>query len=311
MLKKITTDTNFGQISVEIRGGKIQVLRGVKFVEDSSGLQLLSSPDNVDPSMAIWKEQLAYRSGDRTIRSGNGLVGVFKDFNPEYPFLDDYIETDTIHSASCINLAINIFERYPEIFNLEEKYRIVSFIKDHDLGESENGDKPDDGSTSKEEKFETELAEFIKKIQYHTEKVQEILIRDFIIFEHAGSLEWDERDREILEFAKLIDKTDALLSSFIYETQGRNGSLLYKKKHFGGISERDQFYADQIGEYSQAGVWTAHMIDNYKEYKYMKLFLDIAVAACRDVRGEVFPWLQEFLRKRDVFTERERGTYIN
>lgn len=302
MLMQMNTETDFGEVTVEVKGGKIRIERERSVINPSIS--------KIEPSLAIWRNQVSYRAGDRPIRSGNGLCGVFVGFNPEYPFLDDYIETDTIHSASCINLAINIFEFYPKLFDIYEQFRIISVLKDHDLGESERGDKADDGSTEHKEKFKIELEEFVRKIQYHTEEFQDVLIKDFIMFEHADSLEWDERSREIFQFAKLVDKTDALLSAFIYEKQGRKGSLLYKKKHFGGITGQDQYYSDQTREYSQAGIWSAHMIDHYKDYKSLKIFVDIVVAACRDVRGMIFPWFWEFLEKRDVFTEEERKAYV-
>ena len=296
MLARVETETNFGRVVVEIRGnGKIKIDR-----ENEIGEQ--------DKSLAIWKSYENYRSGDRVIRSGSGLCGVY-DFNPEEPFTNDYVETDTIHSSTCVELANNIFEQYPQLFDMYDQFRITSLLRYHDLGEDERGDKPDDGSSSHEEKFEIELREFIKKIQYHTVEYQDILIRDFIIFEHAQSFDWTPRDREVFQFAKLCDKADAPLGAFIFEKQGRKGSLLYKKKHFGGITDQDEYYTSQTREYSQAAIWTAHMIDTYKEYEYLKIFVDVIAAACRDTRGMIFPWLWEFLTKRNLFTVEERETY--
>lgn len=300
MLMQVKAKTDFGDVIVEIRGGKIQIRRDRAIINPSVA--------KIKPALSIWRSYQNYRSGDRVIRSGSGLCGVY-EFDPEKPFLDNYVEVDTIHSATCVELAKDVFEYYPKLFDNLEQNRITSLLSYHDLGEDERGDEPDDGSSEHSEKFQIELQAFIRKIQYHTEEYQDVLIRDFIMFEHASSLEWSARDREIFQFAKLVDKTDAPLGAFLFEKQGRKGSLLYKKENFGGITDQDERYASQIREYSQAGIWSAHMIDTYRDYKYLKIFVDIIAEACRDTRGMIFPWLWEFLTKRNLFTVEERETY--
>lgn len=257
----------------------------------------------------IWKQYSRYRSGDRVIRSGSGLCGVY-DFNPDGPFNDNYIENVTMHSTSCEELARNIFSRtghYGSIFNPEEQRRIIRLLRYHDLGEDEHGDQAEDGSIDPKDKFEAELTSFVKKVHGH--RFDEQLIRDFIIFEHADSPKWSQRDRQIFQFAKLVDKTDSLLSAFVFEKQGRKGTLRYKKEHFGKISEQDQRFIDEIHEDSEAGVFTAHVIDSYKDYFGLQIFICIVVMACLDVRGYVFPWLHDFLEKREIFSRGDMDLY--
>lgn len=259
--------------------------------------ELESNPLEYNSSKAIWGMYKNYRSNDTVIRSGSGLCGVYR-FDPKHPKMNDYRESDTLHSTTVEELARNIFRFYPALFDIKEQKRIVDLLRYHDLGETI--DNPDDGSKDKDEKFEEELETFVSKVSSLVPADQERLIRDFVIFEHAGLEIWPEDDKKILQFAKLCDKTDAPLGALIYELQDRHGSLKYKKEHFGGITQQDQKFADEIGEYSQAGIWTAHMIDIYLYYDNIEIFIDIIIEACKDVRGEIFPWLYEFCKKRGI-----------
>lgn len=262
---------------------------------------VITDDDNsINLPLAIWKMYKNYRSGDKVIRSGSGLCGVYP-YKRNRPRLKNYIETDTMHSTTVEEVAQNIFRFYPALFTEKEQIRIVHLLRYHDLGEKI--DNPDDGSTPHDKKFKRELKRFIRKISSLQPAVQEMLIRDFIMFENADFVLWDKKSRELMQFAKLCDKADAPLGAFLYEKQGRKGSLMYKKKHFGGITDQDEAYAQEIGDYSQAGIWTAHMIDHYQGYEYLDLFVEIIAAACKDVRGSVFPWLRSFLERRQLFNE--------
>ena len=259
--------------------------------------ELEKKPLEFNSAKAIWDIYKNYRSNDTVIRSGSGLCGVYR-YDPKHPKMNDYRESDTLHSTTVEELARNIFRFYPALFTVSEQKRIVDLLRYHDLGETV--DNPDDGSKDKDEKFEEELETFITKVSSLVPADQERLIRDFVIFEHAGLEIWSEEDKRILQFAKLCDKTDAPLGALIYELQDRHGSLKYKKDHFGGITAQDQRFADEIGEYSQSGIWTAHMIDTYLYYADIEIFIEIIIEACKDVRGEVFPWLYEFCKKRGI-----------
>lgn len=259
--------------------------------------ELEEAPLEFNSPKAIWDMYKNYRSNDSVIRSGSGLCGVYR-FDPKNPTMKDYRESDTLHSTTVEELARNIFRFYPALFSIEEQMRIINLLRYHDLGETI--DNPDDGSKDKDEKFEEELLTFTNKISSLFPADQERLIRDFVIFEHAGLEIWPEEDRKILQFAKLCDKTDAPLGALIYELQDRHGSLKYKKDHFGGITAQDQRFADEIGEYSQSGIWTAHMIDTYLYFDYIDIFIEIIIEACKDVRGTIFPWMYEFCQKRGI-----------
>ena len=245
----------------------------------------------------IWEMYKNYRSNDVVVRSGSGLCGVYR-FDPKHPLKTDYVESDTLHSTTVEELARNIFRFYPLLFEIEDQKRIINLLRYHDLGETV--DNPDDGSKNKDEKFEEELQTFVRKTAWLFPTEQEALIRDFVIFENAGLGYWTEEDRCVMQFAKLCDKADAPLGAFLYELQDRPGSLLFKKRFHGGITAQDQKYADEIGEYSQAGIWTAHMIDTYLYFEYIELFIEILIEACKDVRGHVFPWMYKFCKKRGI-----------
>lgn len=278
-----------GEVTVRISAeGTVQV----------SGLRNPSLICNeMSDARRIWEMYKNYRSNDKVVRSGSGLCGVYR-FDPKNPLKYDYVESDTLHSTTVEELANNIFRFYPLLFEAEDQKRIINLLRYHDLGETI--DNPDDGSKDKDEKFEEELATFIEKTSSLHPCEQEALIRDFVIFENAGVGYWTEEDRCLMQFAKLCDKVDAPLGALLYELQDRPGSLLFKKDHFGGITGQDQKYADEIGEYSQAGIWTAHMIDTYLYFEYIEIFIEIIVEACKDVRGYTFPWLYEFCKKRGI-----------
>jgi len=259
--------------------------------------ELEEAPLEFNSPKAIWDMYKNYRSNDSVIRSGSGLCGVYK-FDPKNPTMEDYRESDTLHSTTVEELARNVFRFYPVMFTIEEQMRIINLLRYHDLGETI--DNPDDGSKNKDEKFVEELNTLIGKISSLLPAEQEMLVRDFVIFENASLSIWNEDDKRILQFAKLCDKTDAPLGAFVYELQNRPGSIKYKEEHFGGLTRQDQRFADEIGEYSQAGIWTAHMIDTYLNFDYIDIFIEIIIEACKDVRGAIFPWMHDFCKKRGI-----------
>lgn len=289
MEKEFNIKTKDGTVSVNIMGdGTIQISGILPFDPKEHELNI---------PLSIWKMYQNYRSNDSVIRSGSGLCGVYP-YDPKQSIDTHYIESDTLHSTSVEELARNIFRFYPGMFDVHDQKQIIELLRYHDLGETI--DNPDDGSKDHDEKFAEELETFVNKISYLVPAMQEQLIRDFIIFENAGMQVWDKDQRDLMMFAKLCDKTDAPLGALLYESQGRPGSLLHKKEHFGGITEQDEKYAREIDEYSQAGIWTAHLIDTYRFYDGIELFIEILIEACKDVRGEIFPWMRDFCEKRQI-----------
>ena len=295
MLKGTSVLTNSGIVSVQVQSDGFIAVSGLCPFIDTG----LPAP------LAIWKTYANYREGDKVVRSGHGLCGVY-DFSYETAIDPNYTENDTMHSSTAEEIANNIFRFFPSIFSIREQKRITDFLRYHDLGESKYGDKPDDGSVSKDENVEAELGEFILKIQHLPSDIQEQLIRDFVVFENVNYICWEEESKRAMQFAKLCDKTDAPLAALLFEKQGRKGDLKYKLENFGSITEQDQHYINQMCESSQAAVWTAHMLDKFRDYENLDLFAEIVVAACRDVRGFVFPGLYEFLKKNDIFSEEFR-----
>ncbi len=246
---------------------------------------------------AIWQMYKAYSSNDRVIRSGHLLCGVYNHPGDNY-IMDDYIESDTVHSTSVEELANNVFIFYPNLLCDYDKKRVIRLLRYHDLGESV--DCPDDGSRPHDLKFEEEFKTFSEKIYSLPLQIQEKLLKDFYIFEHANLPIWSDDDRIPMQIAKLNDKTDAPLKALLYEAQGRPGSLLYKKKHYGKLSDQDRDAAIEIGTFAQADIWTAHFIDSYHDFENFWLFIGIIAEACRDVRGGIFPWAKDFCVARGI-----------
>ena len=251
---------------------------------------------NLNAAKNIWEMYKRYRENDSVVRSGSGYCGVYS-FSPAHPIFEDYIETDTLHSTTAEEILQLIFRFYPKLFDIYRQKRIIQLIRYHDLGEEK--DVPDDGSMDADEKFEVELGVFINRIKTLPPFQQVRLIKDFIMFEHAGE-RWMLEDKECMQFAKLGDKLDAPIGALWYELNDRKGSLAYKKEHFGGITDQDKMYIKETGDDSQAGVWSAHYIDKYKNYQYLSIFVEILIEACKDVRGSVFPWMYEFSQKRGL-----------
>lgn len=246
----------------------------------------------------IWKMYKSYRSNDSVVRSGSGLCGVY-DFDPKYPFNDNYIESDTMHSTAVEELAWDIFRFYPDLVDHDTQWRIIQLLRYHDLGES--SDCPDDGSRDHDEKTESEMQIFINKIRFLDPILQDELIKDMVVFENMDAISWaDPKQAFRCGLAKVFDKADALVGALLYESQGRVGTLSYKSKHFGRETDRDRAYADEIGDDRQADVWTAHLIDQYGKYPGADICIAITQAASIDVRGLPFTWLPEFAKKRGV-----------
>ena len=248
-------------------------------------------------SRRIWLTYRNYRENDKVVRSGSGYCGVYR-FNPAYPFKPDYVETDTLHSTTAEEIAQLFFRFYPGLFDIYEQKRIVLLLRYHDLGE--DMDIPDDGSVSLDEKFEKELGIYASKISFLPPFMQEVAIRDFIMFEHASFECWSDKDKRIMQFAKLCDKLDAPIGALIYELQGRKGTLRFKDEHFGDITEQDRMYISETGDDSQAAVWGAHFIDKYMYYDNVELFIAVLLEAFIDVRGVVPAWMYSFCQKRGI-----------
>ena len=271
-------------VSVIIKNGLIDVI----------GLE--SSYDyNLTPAQIIWRMYCNYRQNDKVVRSGFGLCGIYP-FDPEKPTLTNCVENDTIHSTTCEELASLMFRYFPSmVVDPKEQKRLIQLLRYHDLGE--NVDRPDDGSTSKDAKFKYELNVFRKKISSLLVEEQRNLIYDFVMFEHADWDCWNMHDKYLMQIAKLCDKADALLGAFWYERCGRAGDLEYKRKHFGGITEQDEYFCKETGSTLIADAWTANFIKSYKTYDKFPLFLSVITTACRETRGKNFPWIESFLKK--------------
>ena len=290
----LVKDNSYGKTTIRID------IKGVKLVN-------AGCTDETKIPRQIWEMYQRFHMGDRVARSGNYLCGVYT--KPADPSDFDYIENDTIHASSCEELAHDILRFYPELIEEHLRGRIIQFLRYHDLGELLVGDRPDDGSCNKADKVLEELETFCVAINVLPVESQEVLIRDFILFEYALSPEellpgvngdWSEDDGRAMQFAKLCDKADAVLHALVYEIEDRPGDLQHKILHFNGITEQDQYYINEIKSSLQADVWAAHFFDRYNEYYAFRLFFEIILEAFRSVRGSLPSWVEPFCIKRNI-----------
>ena len=276
---------------------------------DVEGVELVNAgyTDEIKTPQQIWEMYKRFHMGDRVARSGNYLCGIY--LKPADPSDFDYIESDTIHASSCEELAHDILRFHPELIEEHLRGRILQFLRYHDFGELSTGDRPDDGSCDKADKVLDELGVFCNAINVLPVENQEILIRDFILFEYALSPtellpgvngDWSEDDSRAMQFAKLCDKADAVLHALVYELEDRPGDLQHKALYFDGLTRQDQHYINEIGSSLQADVWAAHFFDQYNKYYAFSLFLEIILEAFRSVRGSLPSWVEPFCIKHNI-----------
>lgn len=260
--------------------------------------------DNISvPSALIWQHyQLAHR-GNLVIRSGFGLLGCYGDLYQQAIAehnLPRRPESDTEHASGCVELVKSFASHYPDLLPPNSYRRAENLMKYHDIGENQYGDRPDDGTQNKREKDYSELLGFASTAALLDPNERKVLIEDFIRFQHPLSKNFTDEERQLAQFARLIDKGETILSGLIYEKNGHGGTFR-KKAHWHTISEQDKFYLQHTGgDDSLVSVWSAHFIHKYHNYQYFEQIFEVLKAAVIDVRGEWFPWYENFCAEFDI-----------
>ena len=113
----------------------------------------LNYPTGIHPaSLDIWRRYERVRLGNLVIRSGFGLCGCYEYYDPYALPNPRHQESDTEHASGCVELIRSLEAYYPDLLTPELYRRAKHLLKDHDLGENEYGDRPDDGSQNRSEK---------------------------------------------------------------------------------------------------------------------------------------------------------------
>ena len=249
----------------------------------------------------VWKEYLSHVQGDRVLRGGSGLNGIYP-YDKDYPFMDCYPESINTHHLGCVILANAIFSMPFNAFSTREKNQILTFLACHDRGETETGDIPDDGTKGAvhSDIDQIELNDFVRNISHFPVRIQEQLITNYCLFDGLAPMRLSNSDAKLAQFEKLCDKFESLLRSLVFEREGRGGDLMTKKEVTGSLSESDQKYIDLIGTSSQMDVWYASILMKYHTFDFLPIFVQILDEAVFDVRSEPLPWVEKFCNACDI-----------
>lgn len=249
-------------------------------------------------SARIWRFYQQAHAGNFVNRSGFGACEVYgDDYQLGAPIDPHRIESTTEHASGCVAVLESLQWFYPQLLNNSGFERAKKLLRYHDLGENTYGDHMDDGSQNVDEKDWVELCSFASSIASLPAADREELIRDFIYFQNPTDSHiirnidlW-----QYVQLARVIDKLEAILSATFYESMGASGSLEYKDKHHGLLTERDrQSIRDTDGDTSIVATWLAPVLKQYHTFYGFPYVFDIVRAAVCDIRGAWFPWFEKF-----------------
>ena len=286
------------------------------FFDTPNGELIVNVPEtvNLTPAERVWRSLVIQRLQDLTIRSGMVFCGVYPNSTvPEHPPANydasgriaysgigcDIPETVTHHVRSCIAFTRLLSNEFPVLFKpniVATRDNMISLFEYHDGDEPFFGDMPDDGSQDKKSKDERELQTFLRNIAYLSdENLKANLVKAFVHFQYCTPLHalypgWTARDRDIAQLTRLIDKTDAILSTLLAERTGHAGRLNHKAHHYGSITDDDAYYTQLCGTDRIADAWMAHFLHNYHDYYGFRVILSVIHAAVLEVRGNWYPW---------------------
>lgn len=300
--KTISIKNSSGIVQVQISRDSVSTSLNGKPL-DSYSLPPQEINDLVHPaSPKIWYRYEQFHSGHLVIRSGFGLYGVYgKSYSPLAPPDNRHPESDTEHAAGCVGLMHNLRLYYPELLPCYLYDRAEQLLVSHDLGEGAYGDRADDGSQDKAEKNRVELINFAVAAAHLPEPARTILIEDFIRFQDPLCPYYPLPIAQMIQLARTVDKFEAVLSGLTYEKAGIKGDLSYKAEHHSRITPQDTDFAAQAhNDTSLVGVWSAHIIHDYHMYYGFPYLLDVLKAAVIDVRGDWFPWFDEFCQLNQI-----------
>lgn len=252
-------------------------------------------------SLDIWRHYETVRRGHLVIRSGFGLCGCYNKYQPNSPPDPHRQESDTEHASGCVEIVRSLAAYYPDLLTPNFYRRAEYLLKDHDLGENEYGDHPDDGSQNRAEKDRSELISFALATAHLPAQLRQTLVADFIRFQDPLFPGHPRALAELVQLAKVVDKIEAILSATFYEKTGAAGDLFHKEEHYSTLTEQDRHFIREAGNDSSivAG-WLAHTVYEYHMYYGFPYLLDVVKAAVTDVRGAWFPWFDDFCERNQI-----------
>jgi len=303
---KLTTSTGDIEVSFYVTTESVVTTEHVVIAQNGTLIAhrsyVLDYPAGIYPSsLDIWRRYECVRRGNLVTRSGFGLCGCYGAYDPYSPPNPRHQESDTEHASGCVELVRSLQTYYPCLLTPELYRRTEHLLKDHDLGENDYGDQPDDGSQNRAEKNQAELVSFALASARLPANLREIAISDFVCFQDSTFTDRPAEIVHLVQLAKIIDKSEAVLSGIAYEKAGAPGDLFYKEHHYDTLTAQDRhFIAETDGDSSIVAGWLAHVVRDYHTYYGFPYVLDIIRAAVIDARGSWFPWFDEFCERNHV-----------
>lgn len=239
----------------------------------------------------IWKGYKTYASGASVIRKGFESYGVSARSNDSLNLSSTFLrrgESILEHQAKTAWLASAFASNFPDYFGIDFNTGVAPPVLSlvitalcHDVGETEIGDIPDDGSSLHDEKDSVEYIIFRDFIKSYSRADQAKLTNLFKSFQNKNS----DPGRALYA----LDKTEAVLNLLILESVGIKGNLSAKEKPTG----RDLFFAGITNSSLATDIWGCQIVTRLKDYpsKTAKPVLALLKVASCDVRGEEFSWL--------------------
>lgn len=303
---KIVTSAGDIEVNFYVTAGSAVETQHVSVLQNGHQITKRAYPikqfANIHPnSLDIWRRYECIRLGNLVVRSGFGLCGCYENYHPDSPPNPRHPESDTEHASGCVELVRSLQAYYPELLTPELYHRAEHLLKDHDLGENEYGDRPDDGSQNRSEKDQAELVGFALAVARLPAALRETAISDFICFQDPTFTGYSEEVAHLVQLAKVIDKFEAILSGAVYEKSGAPGDLFYKEHHYSALTAQDRHFIQEChGDSSIVAGWLAHATHDYHAYYGFPYMLDVVKAAIIDIRGAWFPWFDEFCNHNHI-----------
>lgn len=205
--------------------------------------------------------------------------------NPRFEYR---AESDAEHCNGMYIILNLLYDFYPEIVGPTRFADLSFIISIHELGELPTGDIPDDGNRDEEAKDANEM-EYIRNYLH-------------LVYGEAGGEEklklykqFVDKSTDLGMVARLIDKFSAIYRNFVYEYEGRPGSLAYRKER-GNLSLRDANNRECTGSDLCADNWLFGLLlnEDIANFKYTKYFVEIAQSAAAIEReGREMLWIKE------------------
>lgn len=269
-------------------------------VKESNPIKLSSAvhPD----SSRIYDFYRNVHRGNFVPRSGFGACGGYgHGYTPSSAPNYHRIESDTEHANGCMALLSGLQKFYPHLLSHEDFHQAGELLQLHDIGENDNGDVMDDGSRKHAERDYAELLSFAASIAHLPCGIRESLIKDFIYFQNPLDSNIPSNAIQRIQTARSIDKLEAILSGAFYEAHGTKPTLQYKDEHFGLLTERDRrSIVETEGDTSIVATWLVQVVIHYHACYSFPYVFDVVKAAIIDLRGEWFPWFDNFCTRHQI-----------